>query len=272
MWYVLIFCTIVLMIYSNRARGSRRQPKGVAKTLGTPTVTIVAACAVMLIVCGMIHLSTESTSKIANNRQTVELAFAKSAGFVTATETIRKTEEPGGILVIAPAFEDSSIQAHQNAIIDGIKEAAGDLSVETQFAELVIGEDDNAAHLHSAHRRLGISDLESATRAFPKHNVIICISNLPSDYSSSAFAARISKSDVSIGLVLDDVFSLGDEIFSGQVTVCAIPKRALSYNYLEPVPEDLLEAFSKRYHLLTSGNVQRFALDNRRMMQIQRTQ
>jgi hypothetical protein len=272
MWYVLIICAIIAMIYSNRARGSRRPPKGFAKTVGTPTVTIVAACTVMAVVCGMIHLSTQSRSDVTAARLEVELKYAHAAGFVTATETVRKTQDPNGIIVIAPAFEDPAVQAYQNAIIDGVREAAGSIPVEIDLPELVVTDDDNPQHLNTTHRRLGISDLEAATRAFPKYNVIICISDLPDDYASSAFAARVSKSDFSVGLVLNDVFSLGDEIFSEQVTVCSIPKRALSYNYLEPVPGDPLEAFGARYHLLTSGNVQRFALDNRRMMRIERTQ
>ena len=280
MWYALIFGGILAVFYCYRVSKSRRRPRGFAKALASQTATILAACVVLGIVCAMVHLSNARGGAAKSERLASELGYKRALGAVLARETLAKAERARGVLIVAPKPTDAVWESYLEAIGAGVREVVKDLPVAEAYLEIELADseapgdsevDSVVASERSleARRRITITELESVARKHPENNVLICLSNLPLDYAGSGFAARVRKGDLAIGFALNDVFTLGDEIATKQVSVCALPQRAMGYP-VGPVPAEAMEAFNQRYHLLTEGNVERFALKNRRMMHIQR--
>ena len=275
MWYALIFGGILLMLYCYRVSKSSRRPRGVTKALASQTITILMASGVVAVVCAMVNLAAGGTASRKSDRHAAELAYSKALGNVLTRETLAKSERARGILFVAPKPDSPQAEAYLNAVVDGVRESAKELPVVEVYLEIARVDTKKEQTVYDeeclleARRTVSITELETATRKNPDNNVLICISNLPGDYAGSGFAARVRNGDLAIGFVLTDVFTLGDEIANRQISACALPQRAMAYP-ATAVPESAIEAFNERYHLLTEGNVQRFALHNRRMMHIQR--
>lgn len=285
----LILAFLILTIVSYRSNRTRLKPhlrslRGRLRFVGIDHTTFFSAAVVLLIITLFMLTSDPGRAVIKASKVDTEVAAYRTMARHLTQQLAPAVVEGTSVLVInRPVGEKDKI--YHQALVTGVKEALGD-SVEAVIEEFIQEPDADTAKEHASADSLIFDRVafDGIARRNSNCSVVISFIGVPPDLyhdaegkyiepnrNKSFVRRKILRSELSLGVLTDNPYLLGQAIFSGELKVCVVPKRNFSYENDEfRNVEDAERFFASRYHLITPENVIDIYKVNRRLFKVEK--
>lgn len=268
MWYILIFASVVLMMFSYRVKKARiRNPrqKSPFNFMGNDTAAILWGCAALGATIALILFAKPSPEKLRGQLASRELAYRRQMASYLATQL--KTKLPNGkhAVVVNRRYTTDDAERYQQALLEGLKAGFGEgVTVSEGWFE-------PAESATETQPIFTYKDLDAILEEHPDCQYLISFIGVPDGYLQSHAAFKAGQQQLAFGVYSKNIYLLGEAIFSGAITLCVVPRRQFQYENT-PVPEATAAAFEERYHLISPSTVEQFWRRNRRWLKVARRQ
>ena len=272
MWYVPIFALMALTIYCyRRRRVAARFPDTVdgplAAFLANDATIILLATLTLAAVIFLLRGLAPGGVRYKETRAQGELVARQLLTRYLALKLVPAATMKAKALVIDRAA-DVSDPWHQ-AALTGLREGFVGKQVEIVASHLVCGvpaDTPARERVAAAAGALTVRELDELLRKYAECTIIICLVDLPPDYSSSQVCDLARRRKLVFGLAASNIYLLGEAIDSSGITGCAVPKRVFQYDQPPTLRSEAEAAFDQRFLWVDSSNVLDVARQNKSLL------
>ena len=260
MLYFLLFITVYLTLISFNQSKSRKRHLlwlnfRLDYILGTNAATIIWASSVMLIVACLAIKSSPGTAKTKQLRLDLELASQRALGHHFGARFSILAHEDSNVLIINEVASDREKKYH-DAFMDGFRSGIF-RHINSINEELIEREIKDPVRETSINPILNLNarEFDKIVERYDTCSTIISLIGIPQNYSGSKTWIKVASGEMLLGVLTDDVYTLGGMIFQNEITSCIIPLRRYSYDDDLEKYADPEYAFTARYLEINSENV-----------------
>jgi len=262
-----MFGYALMIIFAIGMYWANRKYKTTGAAWGRP---VAGLCGVMALIIALSRILYDLTGCEKDKRQNVildkELSYTDAQFNYLGDYMKRKFANHTVLLIGSPKITGSSEYADKR--LDTIKNALKDAFE----GRLTIS---GTAHLKSPEMQDGMPPMFETmftAEAFDEivtdnsdATLILSLVGLPMNWKEMEFWQMEEEKRPKLVITNGQVFELYDPIIQGYVNAVVHYNPSSQYNFQDPVPSDITEAFEKRYLLIDSDNIAKIAAENQGM-------
>ena len=248
---MMVFALVGLIYCAAKQKKNPDMPVNFGPIGVNPQVMAVFLIIVVIGCAGFIlskKLGSGDTQKLITN----EMFYSRARAVVLGQELAKKFPKSTVLVIVNDKdYEKNKFEAN---LVDGLKAGFNNQMVIDGIDAPDLPKSDTPEMQMPMEMMFKAEHFDALVEKYPKCNLIVSLMGLPSDFQDIALWMKEDAERPKVGLIDGDVEVLKDAIADGYISALVAYKPGVKFSE-KPAPKDPNAAFSERYQLVTTENI-----------------